>query len=96
METAVTEGARPDLTLIFDLPPELGLQRAADVWAEDGPDRFEKEGLTEQQGRRQGFLDIAAGEPDRCVVIDASQSLDNVGVAVDMAVPTYMRRATEH
>ena len=98
MERAVTEDARPDLTLIFDIPPELGLKRAAEVWAEDGPDRFESEDLALQEKRRQGFLDIAAQEPDRCVVIDASKPLNQVSSAVDKAVDAYLERkqATEN
>ncbi len=90
MEKAVTEGARPDLTLIFDLAPELGLKRAADVWAEDGPDRFESEDLAMQRKRRRGFLDIARSEPDRCVVIDASKSLKEVSAMVDATIDAYL------
>ena len=93
MERAVTEGARPNLTLIFDLPPELGLERAAKVWAEDGPDRFESDDLEQQTRRRQGFLNIAEQEPERCVVIDASQSLKQVSEAVDVAVDSYIERS---
>ena len=92
MERAVTEGARPDLTLIFDIPVELGLARAAEVWADDGPDRFESEELEMHEQRRQGFLEIAEDEPDRCVVIDASQSLEDVSAAVDAAVTEYLER----
>jgi len=95
MEKAVTEDARPDLTLIFDLPPELGLKRAAEVWADDGPDRFESEDLKIHKKRRQGFLDIAAQEPDRCVVIDASKSLKAVGEAVNKAIDAYLERKQE-
>lgn len=89
MERAVTEGARPDLTFIFDLPPEVGLARAADVWAEDGPDRFEQDDLKMQEVRRQGFLEIAEEEPERCIVIDASQSLAKVSKALDRAIDAY-------
>ncbi len=92
MERAVTEGARPDLTLIFDLPPEEGLRRAAKVWAKDGPDRFESDDLGEQARRRQGFLDIAKMEPDRCVVIDANRPQREVDRAVDEAVDAYFAR----
>ena len=94
MERAVTEDARPDLTLVFDLPPELGLKRAAKVWAADGPDRFESEDLDLQRKRRQGFLDIAAEEPQRCVVIDASELLILVSEAVDQAVDAYFARVS--
>ncbi len=93
MERAVTEGARPDLTLIFDLPPEVGLKRAAEVWAEDGPDRYENEEIAEQEARRQGFLAIAEKEPDRCVVIDAGADLDAVSKQVDVVVDTYLKFA---
>ena len=94
MERAVTEGARPDLTLIFDLPPEVGLSRAADVWAEDGPDRFEKDDLKLQEARRQGFLDIAQEEPDRCIVIDASKPLAQVSKALDAAIDAYFEKVS--
>jgi len=89
MEQAVTEGARPDLTLMFDLPPEEGLKRAAKVWADQGPDRFEKEDLSEQKVRRDAFLEIAELEPERCVVIDASRGLEDVNKQVDAAVDAY-------
>ena len=93
MEQAVTEGARPDLTLMFDLPPEEGLKRAAKVWADQGPDRFEKEDLVEQQVRRDAFLEIAELEPERCVVIDASKNLEDVNKQVDAAVDAYFGKA---
>ena len=92
MERAVTEGARPDLTLIFDIPVEVGLKRAAEVWADDGPDRFESDELEMHEKRRQGFLQIAKDEPDRCVVINARQSLEDVSAAVDEAVVAYLER----
>ncbi len=94
MERAVTEGARPDLTLIFDLPVEEGLKRAEKVWAEDGPDRFESEDIKLQEARRQGFLDIAAQEPDRCVVIDAGKTPRTVGRNVDRAIDAYLEKAS--
>ena len=93
MEKVVTEGAQPDLTLIFDLPPEEGLKRAAQVWADDGPDRFESEDLELQEIRRQGFLQIAKEEPDRCVIIDARMSLEEVSLAVDEAFDAYVEHA---
>ncbi len=93
MEDAVTEGAQPGLTLIFDLAPEEGLKRAAKVWAGQGPDRFEKEDLAEQRKRREAFLDIAEAEPERCVVIDASKALEDVNEQVDNAVDAYFAKA---
>jgi len=66
---------RPDLTLILDLPVEIGLVRAAARAAASDilPDRFERDTVAEHQRRRSIFLDIAAAEPERCVVIDASR-----------------------
>ena len=90
MERVVTEDARPDLTIIFDLPPEVGLKRAANVWAEDGPDRFEKEDLSQQRARRKGFLDIAKAEPDRCKVVDASGDLESVNTQVDAIIDAFL------
>ena len=92
MEKAVTEGAIPGLTLIFDLPVEEGLKRAAKTWKGDGPDRFEKEDLRLQKKRRQGFLDIANAEPERCIVIDASKPKREVSRAVDKAVNSFLKR----
>lgn len=72
----------PDVTLVLDLPAEVGLQRArcrAGALAETAtPDRFEKEKLEIHEKRRQGFLDIALREPGRCRVIDASLDVDRI------------------
>src|SRR5271154_1457497 len=73
----LTVGAnQPDLTLILDLKPEIGFQHAR---RRTGPaDRFESEGLPFHETLRQAFLDIAAAEPERCVVIAADRSEDDV------------------
>lgn len=93
LQRAVTEGGTPNLTLIFDIDPVEGLKRAAKVWAEDGPDRYEQDKLDQQHARRQAFLDIAAQEPHRCVVIDASASEEQVRVAVQNALSAYFERS---
>jgi len=77
---------KPDLTLILDLPVESGLARAARRRGQRGADRFEAEGAGFHETLRQAFLAIAAAEPDRCVVIDASRSEDEVAAAVWSAV----------
>lgn len=70
----------PDLTLILDLPVSIGRARAA---ARRGlHDRFEQRDDGFHQRVRQGFLAVAAAEPDRCAVIDASLSLDVVSDAI--------------
>ncbi|MBA4208120.1 MAG: dTMP kinase [Parvibaculum sp.] len=71
----------PALTLILDLPPELGLARAAGR-TNDGEDRYERMKLEFHQILRQAFLDIAKSEPGRCAVIDAAQDEDRVAEAI--------------
>ncbi len=75
---------RPDLTVILDLPAVVGLFRAQ---SRSGPvDRFEADDIAIHETRRQIFLDIARIEAERCVVVDASQSPDQVAGAVQDAV----------
>jgi len=83
----LTVGAnRPDLTLILDLPAELGLKRAAERRRTGPADRFERQGLPFHETLRRAFLDIALAEPGRCVVIDAAGSEEAVAAAVWAAV----------
>ncbi|MCG6859057.1 MAG: dTMP kinase [Salaquimonas sp.] len=73
LERVACEDCWPDLTIILDLDPKEGMKRAANREAEFGEaDRFEKESLKLQKARRQAYLDIAAAEPERCRVVDAS------------------------
>jgi dTMP kinase len=75
---------RPDLTLILDLPVELGLARAS---ARRGNEtRYESLPLDFHERVRKGFLDIAAAEPDRCAVIDATLDIDAAASAISNAV----------
>jgi dTMP kinase len=72
LERFILEATRPDVTLIFDLPVEVGLERAhARAGAEM---RFESKGQAFHERLREGFLAIARAEPQRCVVIDATGS----------------------
>jgi dTMP kinase len=84
LETYIVEDVRPDLTLVFDLPAEVGLERAhARAGAEM---RFESKGMAFHQRLREGFRAIAAAEPDRCALIDATAPMDAVEAAVWSAV----------
>ena len=67
----------PDLTIILDLPVEQGLQRAAGRGVD--ADRYENMGLAFHRKLRDGFLDIARREPERCVVLDARPPMDEIG-----------------
>jgi dTMP kinase len=71
----------PDLTLILDLPVAVGLERAR-ARATSGEDRFERMGIDFHERLRAGFLEIARKEPKRCVVVDATRSVDEVHAAV--------------
>jgi dTMP kinase len=64
----------PDLTLVLDLPAEIGLARAARrrVAKGEAADRFEREGLAYHEQVREAFLAIARAEPGRCRVVDAN------------------------
>ena len=70
---------RPDLTLVLDLPPEAGLARAA---ARGDTNRYEALDPAFHARVRAGFLSIAEAEPGRCVVLDATGSLDAVASAI--------------
>lgn len=71
---------RPDLTLILDLPVEAGLRRAAE--RRGGEDRYERMDVAFHRRLRDGFLDIASREPERCAVIDAAHPVEVVQAAV--------------
>jgi dTMP kinase len=83
----VTIGAlKPDLTVILDLPVEIGMARAMARRGNGVPDRFEAEGVACHQGLRDAFRQIAADEPERCVLIDASRDINAVASAIWLAV----------
>ncbi len=84
LERSVVGADAPDLTLVFDLPVEAGLARAAG--RAGGEARFEGKGAEFHQRLRAAFLDIARREPDRCVVVDAAPGPDAVAEAVWKAV----------
>jgi dTMP kinase len=74
----------PDLTLILDLPVEIGLERAAGRGGAE--DRYERMGVEFHQTLRAGFLAIAQAEPERCVVIDADAPVEVVAERIWTAV----------
>lgn len=79
LEEHVLGGTIPVLTLILDLPAQVGLQRAE---ARGGAARFESKGLPFHERLRAGYLEIARQEPERCVVINADAELDAVTAAI--------------
>lgn len=75
-------GTRPDLTLVLDVPPEIGLARASARGKGALADRFEKEGLTYHAAVREAFLALAAAEPDRCALVDATPVAEVVAAGI--------------
>ena len=90
LEDWVTAEAKPDLTLILDLPEAVGLQRAAARHAASpgggGRDRFESADLSFHLRLRLMFARIAHSEPQRCALIDAQPTAEAVAEAVRNAV----------
>jgi dTMP kinase len=89
LEQFVQGDLRPDLTLVFDLPVEVGLARAA---ARGRLDRFEQEGQAFFEAVRQAYLQRAQGEPQRYNLLDAAQPLDAVQRAIDALLPAIVER----
>lgn len=85
LQTQVVGETIPDLTLVFDLDPAVGLQRAKQR-GEGGEDRYERKGTAFHERVRDGFLAVAQREQERCVLIDASLGVDDVYTAMIGAV----------
>jgi dTMP kinase len=81
LEHAIVGATRPTLTFMFDLDPAIGLARAK-ARGDDTEDRFERKGLAFHQRLRDGFLEIARLEPERCKVIDASKTIEGVSAVI--------------
>ena len=75
LEKLVQEDLRPDLTVILDLNPQVGLERAK---RRGELDRFENEDMAFFKKVRATYLETAAADPKRCIVLDASLELSEV------------------
>jgi dTMP kinase len=83
LERVAVGDLKPDLTLILDLEVEKGLARAAARRGKrGGVDRFEREGAAFHETLRRAFLEIGRAEPERCAVIDADKSPQEVALAI--------------
>jgi dTMP kinase len=72
MQRVTIGNLKPDLTIILDVPVEVGMQRAAARRGAAAPDRFEAEDVKFHEGLRDAYRQIAAAESQRCVLIDAN------------------------
>lgn len=84
-----TSGVFPDLTLVFDLPPEEGFRRIGSRRL----DRFEREKLAFHRRVRRGYLEIHRAEPKRVRLIRAARPPEEVAREVDAVVEEYLRGA---
>ena len=88
LENIVQGDIRPDLTLLLDIPVEMGLERAND---RSDPDRFEQEQQDFFNRVRAGYLSLANENSDRYVVIDASQEIQGVQTDIALALDTFYK-----
>jgi dTMP kinase len=87
LEEIVVARTRPDLTLILDLPAEIGLARAAGRRRADAgmgaqPDAYEKRELAFHERLRAGYAAIAKAEPQRCVLLDGAGAADAIAAEI--------------
>jgi dTMP kinase len=88
LESLVQDEFRPDLTMLLDLPVAVGLERAG---KRSSPDRFETEQHDFFERVREAYLQIAAAEPQRVRVVDASLPLDQVQLQIESILTSYMQ-----
>ena len=86
MERVTIGDLKPDVTIILDVPVEVGMARAAARRGTGAPDRFEAEDVKFHQQLRDGYRQIAADEPQRCVLIDATADPSTVAANVWAAI----------
>jgi dTMP kinase len=82
MERVTIGDLKPDLTIILDVPVDVGMQRAAARRGSGAPDRFEAEDVKFHQQLRDAYRQIAADEPKRCVLVDANADANTVAASV--------------
>ncbi|MBN0987925.1 dTMP kinase [Amphritea pacifica] len=91
LETMVQRGLQPDLTILLDLPVEVGLARASQRGALD---RFENERITFFERVRNAYLERAVADPERFAVIDASGTLEQVQHQIRGVLEQYLQEQT--
>ena len=93
INNAATQGLEPDLTVLLDMPVEKGLARKK----AKRQDRFEQENVAFHQRVREGYLKLAASEPERWLVIDASQSRKKIAEIIWQRVSQLLsQRGLKH
>lgn len=91
LEHWVQGNLRPDLTIVLDVPVEVGLARAG---RRSAPDRFEREQLAFHEAVRAAYRTIAAREPARVQVVDAEQPLPRVQADLGRVLDAFLARVS--
>jgi dTMP kinase len=86
MERVTIGDLKPDLTVILDVPVEVGMQRAVTRRGAGSPDRFEAEDISFHQKLRDAYRQIAEDEPQRCALIDANADANTVAAKIWVAL----------
>ncbi len=86
LERVTIGNLKPDLTLILDVPVEVGMRRAVLRRGKAAADRFEQEDMAFHEQLREAYRQIAADEPQRCVLIGANADQETVAARVWSAV----------
>lgn len=89
LENWVQGALRPDITLLLDLPVEIGLERAK---KRSEPDRFEREKIEFFEKVRSAYLSIAKASPERVKVIDAGKTLEQVQQQIQTVLEDYLKQ----
>ncbi len=88
-----SSGITPDITFLLDCPVTVGIKRALKRNAESevmGQDRFEQEKTVFHEAVRNGYLDIAKKNPDRFVVVDATQGENRLEEIIFLALEAHL------
>jgi len=85
----VTEGRKPDLTLLLDLEARQGLMR---ISSRTTKDRLEREQIEFYEKVRQGYLKLAKMNPRQIIVIDASQAIEKVALQIQEIVEIFLKK----
>ena len=81
---------KPDLTVILDIPPEIGLKRADD--RRSGGTRYERMDPAFHARLRDGFIDIAKRHPNRCVVVDATAAIEVIASQIHQHIESRLMK----
>lgn len=86
LERVTIGSLKPDLTIILDVPVEVGMARAAKRRGNEAPDRFEAEDIDFHRKLREAYRQVAIDEPERCVLIEATAEVSTTAQAIWQAV----------